>query len=249
MGRGGGGTGPYQEFVGPQGTKDAGLRFLSIVYMPQYKNKSQEELRIEDLRKAGKMPGGAQANTQLTLPQQPGAAAGGFGFGSPAPAAAPTAGSFMGDTTSAPDESPSKRKTGKERFYHYLTLAGSRYGLSPVTNLTTSLRDGLVLTALVHMRRPDLVQDPRELKNDNVDGVTVLTDALSAMETHLGMPKMLDAADVGHDENSALTFLSTSMRATMALWPLKYCPSSMWRVARRRTRLPPPGGAEKCSCE
>ena len=111
--------------------------------MPQYKNKSQEELRIEDLRKAGKMPGGAQANTQLTLPQQPGAAAGGFGFGSPAPAAAPTAGGFMGDTPAAKSEEPMQKK--QKRYQKTPALHAKRVASN---NLLTANGDELFRQAV-----------------------------------------------------------------------------------------------------
>lgn len=76
-----------------------------------------------------------------------------------------------------------------------------------VQNWTSSFQDGLAFNALIHRHRPDLL-DYDKLKKDNA--VDNLNQAFEIAETHLGIPRMLDADDIqiAPDQKSIMTYIS-----------------------------------------
>jgi hypothetical protein len=78
-----------------------------------------------------------------------------------------------------------------------------------IDNFTTSWQDGLGLCALIHRHRPDLI-DYESLTRDNA--LSNLNLAFDVAETNLGVPKILDAADIVDtakpDERSIMTYIA-----------------------------------------
>jgi hypothetical protein len=78
-----------------------------------------------------------------------------------------------------------------------------------IDNFTTSWQDGLGLCALIHRHRPDLLNYD-ELTKDNA--LANLNLAFDVAETHLNVPKILDAVDivdtVKPDERSIMTYIA-----------------------------------------
>jgi len=78
-----------------------------------------------------------------------------------------------------------------------------------IDNFTTSWQDGLGLCALIHRHRPDLINYD-ELTKDNA--LANLNLAFDVAETHLNVPKILDAVDIVDtpkpDERSIMTYIA-----------------------------------------
>ncbi|XP_043536670.1 alpha-actinin-1-like isoform X5 [Chiloscyllium plagiosum] len=78
-----------------------------------------------------------------------------------------------------------------------------------VQNFHISWKDGLAFNALIHRHRPELI-DYDKLRKD--DPLTNLNNAFEVAETHLDIPKMLDAEDIVNtarpDEKAIMTYVS-----------------------------------------
>ncbi|XP_072405620.1 alpha-actinin-1-like isoform X2 [Chiloscyllium punctatum] len=78
-----------------------------------------------------------------------------------------------------------------------------------VQNFHISWKDGLAFNALIHRHRPELI-DYDKLRKD--DPLTNLNNAFEVAETHLDIPKMLDAEDIvgtlRPDEKAIMTYVS-----------------------------------------
>jgi len=81
-------------------------------------------------------------------------------------------------------------------------------GTIEITNFHTSWQDGMGFNALIQAYRPDLVDISKLSK---INKQSNLNQAFDVAETHIGIPKMLDAADmvaVRPDEKSVMTYIS-----------------------------------------
>jgi len=78
-----------------------------------------------------------------------------------------------------------------------------------IDNFTTSWQDGLGLCALIHRHRPDLINYESLTKDNAMHNLNL---AFDVAETHLAVPKILDAADIVDtpkpDERSIMTYIA-----------------------------------------
>mmetsp|Transcript_14845 Transcript_14845/g.17931 ORF Transcript_14845/g.17931 Transcript_14845/m.17931 type:complete len:330 (-) Transcript_14845:289-1278(-) len=85
-----------------------------------------------------------------------------------------------------------------------------------VENLDDHWRDGRVFTALTHRHCPHLIPNLERVLEGNVRPEVAVADAFHVAQHHMGIPRLLDPADVvaGRvDEKSMLTCLSLYWRA------------------------------------
>jgi hypothetical protein len=78
-----------------------------------------------------------------------------------------------------------------------------------IDNFTTSWQDGLGMCALIHRHRPDLINYEQLTKDNALHNLNL---AFDVAETHLQVPKILDAADIidtaKPDERSIMTYIA-----------------------------------------
>jgi len=83
------------------------------------------------------------------------------------------------------------------------------YKNTKIENFTTSWQDGLGLCALIHRHRPDLISYDQLTKDNALQNLNL---AFDVAETHLNVPKILDAADIVDtpkpDERSIMTYIA-----------------------------------------
>ncbi|KAJ7388705.1 hypothetical protein OS493_036144 [Desmophyllum pertusum] len=78
----------------------------------------------------------------------------------------------------------------------------------PVSNFTTSWRDGLAFNALIHRHRPDLIEYEKLTKSEPEKNLNL---AFEVAETQLEIPQLLEAEDVNvdfPDEKSVITYVA-----------------------------------------
>lgn len=102
-----------------------------------------------------------------------------------------------------------------------------------VNNFHTSWQDGLAFNCLIQAYRPDLVQYQTLNPKNKVDN---LNHAFDLAEKHLGIPKLLDAADMvamRPDEKSVMTYVSFFWKAFAANKRKKIAGERITKVVQR----------------
>jgi len=97
-------------------------------------------------------------------------------------------------------------------------------GKVKVSNFHTSWQDGTAFCSLIQAFRPDLIPsyDSVRPSPDVAERTANLNLAFDAASTHLGIPKMLDAADMCStrpDEKSVMTYVSFFWKVTSETLP------------------------------
>ena len=102
-----------------------------------------------------------------------------------------------------------------------------------VNNFHTSWQDGLAFNCLIQAYRPDLVQYQKLNPKSKVEN---LNHAFDLAEKHLGIPKLLDAADMvamRPDEKSVMTYVSFFWKAFAANKRKKIAAERITKVVQR----------------
>ncbi|XP_065183632.1 spectrin beta chain, non-erythrocytic 1-like [Sycon ciliatum] len=105
-------------------------------------------------------------------------------------------------------EESAEKRSAKEALLLWVQRMTKGYPGVNVTNFTTTFRDGLAFNALIHKHRPDLLDFKALNPEDHKDN---LNNAFDIAFTDLGLPKLLDAADVDvrlPDEKSIMTYVA-----------------------------------------
>ncbi|XP_056601634.1 spectrin family protein isoform X2 [Triplophysa dalaica] len=102
-----------------------------------------------------------------------------------------------------------EKKSAKDALLLWCQMKTAGYPNVNVHNFTTSWRDGLAFSAIVHKHRSDLI-DFDNLKRSNAH--YNLQNAFNVAEKELGLTKLLDPEDVNvdqPDEKSIITYVAT----------------------------------------
>ncbi|XP_033955145.1 spectrin family protein isoform X6 [Pseudochaenichthys georgianus] len=102
-----------------------------------------------------------------------------------------------------------ERKSAKEALLLWCQMKTAGYPNVNIHNFTTSWRDGLAFSAIVHKHRPDVIEFDN-LKRSNAH--YNLQNAFNVAEKDLGLTKLLDPEDVNvdqPDEKSIITYVAT----------------------------------------
>ncbi|XP_061889345.1 spectrin beta chain, non-erythrocytic 1-like isoform X2 [Entelurus aequoreus] len=116
---------------------------------------------------------------------------------------------FQIQDISVETEDNKERKSAKDALLLWCQMKTSGYSDVNIHNFTTSWRDGMAFSALIHKHRPDLMDFDR-LKKSNVH--YNLQNAFNMAEQHLGLTKLLDPEDISvdhPDEKSVITYVVT----------------------------------------
>ncbi|XP_070805867.1 LOW QUALITY PROTEIN: spectrin beta chain, non-erythrocytic 4 [Pituophis catenifer annectens] len=104
-------------------------------------------------------------------------------------------------------EDSRETRSAKDALLLWCQTKTAGYPEVNIQNFTTSWRDGLAFSALIHKHRPDII-DFKKLTKSNA--VYNLQQAFNTAEQHLGLAKLLDPEDVNvehPDEKSVLTYV------------------------------------------
>uniref|UniRef100_A0A8C3G9J2 Spectrin beta chain n=1 Tax=Cyclopterus lumpus TaxID=8103 RepID=A0A8C3G9J2_CYCLU len=102
-----------------------------------------------------------------------------------------------------------EKKSAKEALLLWCQMKTAGYPNVNIHNFTTSWRDGLAFSAIVHKHRPDVIEFDN-LKRSNAHHN--LQNAFNVAEKDLGLTKLLDPEDVNvdqPDEKSIITYVAT----------------------------------------
>ncbi|XP_031712807.1 spectrin family protein isoform X1 [Anarrhichthys ocellatus] len=102
-----------------------------------------------------------------------------------------------------------EKKSAKEALLLWCQMKTAGYPNVNIHNFTTSWRDGLAFSAIVHKHRPDVIEFDN-LKRSNAH--YNLQNAFNVAEKDLGLTKLLDPEDVNvdqPDEKSIITYVAT----------------------------------------
>ncbi|KAG8143739.1 hypothetical protein E2320_000924 [Naja naja] len=104
-------------------------------------------------------------------------------------------------------EDSRETRSAKDALLLWCQMKTAGYPEVNIQNFTTSWRDGLAFSALIHKHRPDII-DFKKLTKSNA--VYNLQHAFNTAEQQLGLAKLLDPEDVNvehPDEKSILTYV------------------------------------------
>ncbi|XP_015669353.2 spectrin beta chain, non-erythrocytic 4 [Protobothrops mucrosquamatus] len=104
-------------------------------------------------------------------------------------------------------EDSRETRSAKDALLLWCQMKTAGYPEVNIQNFTTSWRDGLAFSALIHRHRPDII-DFKKLTKSNA--VYNLQQAFNTAEQQLGLAKLLDPEDVNvehPDEKSVLTYV------------------------------------------
>uniref|UniRef100_A0A8C5RPI7 Spectrin beta, non-erythrocytic 4 n=1 Tax=Laticauda laticaudata TaxID=8630 RepID=A0A8C5RPI7_LATLA len=104
-------------------------------------------------------------------------------------------------------EDSRETRSAKDALLLWCQMKTAGYPEVNIQNFTTSWRDGLAFSALIHKHRPDII-DFKKLTKSNA--VYNLQHAFNTAEQQLGLAKLLDPEDVNvehPDEKSVLTYV------------------------------------------
>ncbi|XP_058868085.1 spectrin beta chain, non-erythrocytic 1-like isoform X2 [Acipenser ruthenus] len=116
---------------------------------------------------------------------------------------------FQIQDISVETEDNKERKSAKDALLLWCQMKTAGYPNVNVHNFTTSWRDGLAFSAIVHKHRSDLIEfDTLKRSNAHYN----LQNAFNVAEKELGLTKLLDPEDVNvdqPDEKSIITYVAT----------------------------------------
>uniref|UniRef100_A0A3Q3JTU0 Spectrin beta chain n=1 Tax=Monopterus albus TaxID=43700 RepID=A0A3Q3JTU0_MONAL len=116
---------------------------------------------------------------------------------------------FQIQDISVETEDNKEKKSAKDALLLWCQMKTAGYPSVNIHNFTTSWRDGLAFSAIVHKHRPDLIEFDN-LKRSNAH--YNLQNAFNVAEKELGLTKLLDPEDVNvdqPDEKSIITYVAT----------------------------------------
>nr|XP_040035677.1 spectrin family protein isoform X2 [Gasterosteus aculeatus aculeatus] len=116
---------------------------------------------------------------------------------------------FQIQDISVETEDNKEKKSAKDALLLWCQMKTAGYPNVNIHNFTTSWRDGLAFSAIVHKHRPDVIEFDN-LKRSNAH--YNLQNAFNVAEKDLGLTKLLDPEDVNvdqPDEKSIITYVAT----------------------------------------
>eukprot|EP00007_Cunea_sp_BSH-02190019_P008675 CAMPEP_0174229304 /NCGR_PEP_ID=MMETSP0417-20130205/312_1 /TAXON_ID=242541 /ORGANISM="Mayorella sp, Strain BSH-02190019" /LENGTH=1052 /DNA_ID=CAMNT_0015306835 /DNA_START=84 /DNA_END=3238 /DNA_ORIENTATION=+ len=94
-------------------------------------------------------------------------------------------------------------------------LKQSPRDIAPISKLSSGLRDGVVLNALINTQQPAFVSDDEIRAMNPSNGLPNVSQAHSLLTDKFGVPPLLDASDIhnGADEKSLVTYMAGVIEA------------------------------------